>query len=159
MGELPTYQSDPEFAVYNRHRVQKRQRFSLALFALSLIVLFYLPSFWALSSTPSVSERLPIDATRILSLCAKLKTKPGLPVNFYSRSQSNRFVPGTKPVLIQNATLWTGSDSGKEQFKGDILLDGGIIKWIGGDGLDHARKYYGQEITTVDAEGAWVTPG
>lgn len=159
MGELLKHQPDIELTVHNGLRSQRRQKFGLALFVLSVIALFYLPSFWALSSTPSVSERLPIDAAYILTRCAELKSTPGPPANFYSRSKSNRFEPGTKSVLIRNATIWTGSDFGKEEFTGDILLDGGIIKWIGGNGLEQVRKYYGQKITIVDAEGAWVTPG
>jgi hypothetical protein len=160
MGELPRHQPGTESTVCNRHRGQKRQRFqTLALSALLLIVLLYIPSFWALFPSDSIAEQLSVDADRILSRCAEVKATPGPPADFYSRTQSNRFEPGTKSVLIQNATIWTGSDSGKEQFKGDILLDGGIIKWIGGNGLDQAPSYDRQGITTVDAQGAWVTPG
>jgi len=159
MEELPKHQPKTDSTVYDKHRSQKHQRYSLAFFALSLIALFYLPSFWTLSLNQSVSQRVPAHSTRILSRCTELKTLPGFPVDFYSRSKSNRFDARTKSVLIRNGTLWTGSDSGKEHFQGDILLDGGIIKWIGGNGLEQARKYSGQSITIVDAEGAWVTPG
>jgi hypothetical protein len=161
MGELPLHQPDIGHAVCHRQRAQKRQRITLALFAASLLALFYLPSFWKLFSSSDGAQRLPIDATSVLSLCADLKALPGVPVDFYSRRESNRFAPGTKPVIIQNATIWTGEGSGTEQFKGDIVLDGGIIKFVGEAGLDHleVRKYYGQNVVSVDAQGAWVTPG
>lgn len=147
------------YAVYQKRRARRRLRNILAFIAVSLVTLFYLPSFWTLSSRNNHSQRLPIDAARILSRCADLKVLPGVPVDFYSRSQSNRFAPGTKSVLIHNATIWTGGDSGNEEFKGDIVMNGGIIKWVGGGGLDYARKNFGQDLVTVDAKGAWVTPG
>jgi hypothetical protein len=159
MGELPLHQPDAEHTALHRQRTRKRQRISLALFALPLISLIYLRSFWGLLLGNSSTERLPIDAASILSRCVDLNASPGPPADFYSRTESNRFAPGTKPVLIQNATIWTGDDSGNEQFKGDIVLDGGIIEWVGEGGLDQVQKYYGQNIVAVDAGGAWVTPG
>ncbi|OJT07645.1 hypothetical protein TRAPUB_1485 [Trametes pubescens] len=57
----------------------------------------------------------------------------------------------------QNAAIWTGRDEGREVLKGDILLDQGLVKWIG-----HADKHLldeYQDLNRVDARGRWVTPG
>ncbi|OJT07643.1 hypothetical protein TRAPUB_1488, partial [Trametes pubescens] len=56
-----------------------------------------------------------------------------------------------------NAAIWTGRDEGREVLKGDILLDQGLVKWIG-----HADKHLldeYQDLNRVDARGRWVTPG
>ncbi|KAF8590883.1 composite domain of metallo-dependent hydrolase [Ramaria rubella] len=157
MGELPRHQSD--LSISERCGVLRRQRFSWVFLALSIITLLYLPSYWTLHSATDLSERVPLDASHILSRCAEVKTRPGFPADFYTRTKSNRFQAGTRPTLIHNATIWTGEDSGKEQFMGDIFMDGGIIKWIGVTALEEVGNIYGDNVDIVDARGAWTTPG
>jgi hypothetical protein len=159
MGGLPTYQPDPLLSITLTRRAKTRQKLSLAIFALSFIALFYLPFYWTLYSSPTATTRLPINAGDILSRCTSIKSSPGPPPDFYSRTQSDRFQQGTKPTLLKNATIWTGGDAGKEQITGDILLDGGIIKWIGRIEPRDAKRAYGQNIDIVYAHGAWLTPG
>ncbi|PPQ65953.1 hypothetical protein CVT26_010715 [Gymnopilus dilepis] len=93
----------------------------------------------------------------ILARCASLHAVPGPPKNFHSRDESDRFEEGTNATLIRNAVIFTGRDNGSEIIRGDLLLDRGIVKGIGkisGRIIDNTPN-----LTTVDAKGAWVTPG
>ncbi|KIM83388.1 hypothetical protein PILCRDRAFT_69640 [Piloderma croceum F 1598] len=108
------------------------------------------------------SENTPHQIHRnvqlILNQCAALNALPGPPVNFLAREVSDRFEPGTKPTLIRNATIWTGAHNGTEVIFGDILLDGGIIKGIG-EIPDFRLASVTDDLVTIDANGAWLTPG
>ena len=57
-------------------------------------------------------------------------------------------------MLIHNATIWTGGADGKEVLRGDVLMAGGLIKWVGG-----SRVSKMEGLVIVDAKGKWVTPG
>lgn len=73
------------------------------------------------------------------------------------RMQSDRFEDGTRPTLIKNAHIWTGARNGTETVVGDVLLSGGLIKGIG-----YIPRYIVDDLTdlvTIEADGAWVTPG
>ncbi|PIL26899.1 hypothetical protein GSI_10037 [Ganoderma sinense ZZ0214-1] len=125
------------------------------LSSLILLVVFQVCHLFR-SITITVSESEPPDATGILDKCSLLNTKPGPPPDFYARAQSDRFVAGTKPTLIKNATIWTGGDNGLEVLHADILLDRGLIKQIGQiDGNSFAQG----SVYHVDAHGKWVSPG
>ncbi|KAG8958226.1 hypothetical protein FRC03_009340 [Tulasnella sp. 419] len=103
-------------------------------------------------------RRTPPHAHRILAECASLRALPGPPPGFQYRTQSDRFVHGTKPQLILNATIWTGGKDGTEVITGDVFLEDGLIKAVGDvpKKLIHAA---GAKLVVHDAEGAWVTPG
>jgi len=95
-----------------------------------------------------------------LKFCEQHSFIPGPPADFHQRTQSERFVPGTKAVLIKNATIWTGNDNGNEIIKeGEVLLEGGILKSVGGKGSTKSLAKGMKEVEEVDAKGAWVTPG
>ncbi|KAF9012391.1 hypothetical protein BDQ17DRAFT_1419786 [Cyathus striatus] len=110
-----------------------------------------------LNQDSSRSANVPANAQHILQRCHSLNALPGPPSDFHSRLKSDRFVPGTQPVLIKNATIWTGRDSGYDVVHGNLFIESGIIKAVGHvnpsflKGLDN--------LVTVDAGGAWVTPG
>ena len=102
-------------------------------------------------------QHLPFNAQQILSQCASLRATVGPPESFSARKVSDRYEPGTNSTLIRNANIWTGARNGTETVKGDVLLEGGIVRKIGyipEDLLVNARN-----LTVVDAEGAWLTPG
>ncbi|KAJ1304895.1 hypothetical protein OPQ81_006029 [Rhizoctonia solani] len=103
------------------------------------------------------SHPVPPHALESLSKCKSLKIKPGPPKSFWSRTESDRWEPGTPPTLIQNATIWTGGDHGDEVLIGDILLDKGIIKAVGRvpPGLLDA---IGNKLVVKNVQGAWVSP-
>lgn len=100
----------------------------------------------------------PSHAASIISRCQALTEQVGTPDDFKRRSKSDRFEPGTKPVLIKDAKIWTGGRNGTEVVRGDVLMDKGLIKSMGRL-LPTALDTYGSELQVVDAGGAWVTPG
>lgn len=90
--------------------------------------------------------------------CLSLQQEPGPPPDFWKRSRSDRYEPGTRPVLIKGGRIWTGRNNGTEVIYGDILMEKGIIKSVGKLGwLDLTT--YGSDLQVVDAKGAWITPG
>ena len=102
----------------------------LILFTVALLsnaCLFY--SF--MLSQDMRSTRIPLDAHRILSKCRATRLKPIVPPGFHRRTTSERFQDGIPPVLIKNASIWTGRLNGREVVKGDLLMDRGIIKAVG----------------------------
>ncbi|KAG6845922.1 hypothetical protein H0H87_000728 [Tephrocybe sp. NHM501043] len=117
---------------------------------------FFLPGYYTQHSETKLHNHPP-DATSIVAHCHSLKAQAGPSVDFYKRSESDRFAQGTKPVLIQRAKIWTGARNGTEVLHGDILLDKGLIQSVGH--LHSLIDSYGNDLVVVDAKGAWVTPG
>ena len=76
--------------------------------------------------------------------------------------KSDRYVPGTKAVLLTNGTIWTGNQKGEEIiYEGSLLLENGLIKKVGTklEVLMSLSKSARAEIKEVDLGGNWVTPG
>ncbi|KAJ7664308.1 hypothetical protein B0H17DRAFT_1143701 [Mycena rosella] len=88
--------------------------------------------------------------------CRALNVKPVPPPSFNLRNESDRFQPGTRTVLVKNATIWTGRVDGLGILKGDIFMDGGIVVRTG---VVEKSLLASREYNVVDALGAWVTPG
>lgn len=93
----------------------------------ALLVLVRLSGFLHRGRT----SRVPFYTDDTIAKCHSLHIKPGPPPSFGERTTSDRFELGTKPFLIRNATLWTGNNQGREVIKGDLLLDGAIVKAVG----------------------------
>ncbi len=110
---------------------------------------------WAKDKT----THIPLHAAETLQKCKLLDVPPGPPPGFHSRTESDRFVPGTKATLLKNATIWTGRVNGLEVVRGDILLDQGIIKGVGVIDPDALAAYTVQDLVTHDVGGAWISPG
>jgi hypothetical protein len=106
---------------------------------------------------PLHGTRVPLHAAATLARCRALDVKPGPPADFHRRVRSDRFVPGTKPVLLRNARIWTGERNGTEVVKGSILLGNGIIQAIGG--VPERLLAPWEDLEVYDLDGAWVTPG
>ncbi|KAF9303528.1 hypothetical protein BGZ74_003561 [Mortierella antarctica] len=68
-----------------------------------------------------------------------------------SRSSNPRFVNGTAPTLFRNGHIFDGEG---EPFKGDLLIDRGIIIKVGGEIRDFPK-----DIVIVDLRGHILTPG
>ena len=149
---LPVHAGDSKVS-----RLRSGRRAPWPFFALVFLSLIVLGRHIHLAH-PRVLAQIPVNAEAIQARCINLKLKPGPSPNFHDRKLSDRFVPGTKPVLIKNATIWTGRINGLEVIKGDILLDKGLIQAFG-----HvpSTKFtsLSRNIDTFDAKGAWVTPG
>ncbi|KAH7929866.1 composite domain of metallo-dependent hydrolase [Leucogyrophana mollusca] len=136
----------------------KRLRPTFALLVIGILYLAVEFSTLILGPRRSTS-RLPLHAQEALAKCHALNIKPGPPVGFNSRSESDRFQHGTKPVLIRNASIWTGRLNGLEVHKGDLFLENGLIKAVGDVDPSLLERYDSKDITIADAKGAWVTPG
>jgi hypothetical protein len=120
-----------------------------------LFWLLYKPNFY--HRTPA--QVLSSKRQYIQDQCKYIKTPAGPPPNFYARRQSDRFVPGTKPVLLRNAKLWTGARNGTEIVFGDVFFDKGIIKAVGYIPHDILSTIGEEELVVRDLDGACVTPG
>jgi len=79
----------------------------------------------------SNASSVPFNAQEILARCQQLNVKPAPSPDFHNREYSDRSQEGTYPVLLKNATIWTGRVNGYEVVKGDLLLDKGIIQSVG----------------------------
>ncbi|KAJ7579295.1 carbohydrate esterase family 9 protein [Mycena floridula] len=126
---------------------------SIVLCLLSAAVVGY----QCLSLFGSIPEQ-PLHAATALARCRNIHLPAGPPKDFYSRKESDRFVPGTRPTLIKNGKIWTGSDSGAEVVRADILIDKGIIMGVGHFGRAILDEYAGN-LVEVDAEDSWISPG
>jgi len=97
---------------------------------------------------PQRHVRVPLHAADTLARCRSLSLKPAPPAEFSSRTQSDRYEPGTKSVLIRNASIWTGLDNGEDVVHGDILLENGLIKSVG----DPGPLFNKDDVTEINAE-------
>lgn len=129
-------------------------------FACGIVLLCFTSLFFQYRFTRDLQNvvKVPLHAAETISKCRALNETPAPPKDFHNRTVSDRFVPGTRPVLIRNATIWTGNIDGHEVIKGDILLDKGIIKQVGKVN-SKVLDAYGSDLLFVDANGSWVTPG
>ncbi|KAF8207137.1 carbohydrate esterase family 9 protein [Mycena galopus ATCC 62051] len=135
-------------------RPKSALRIWVAVLIVALLYVYHGPSsFW-----PSATVHSPAQVAAI-ARCRALEMLPGPPDDFHDRSESDRFVPQSRPHLVQNAKMWTGRNNGTEIFAGDILIDRGLIKGVGHFGSAALLKEYGSELVVIDANNAWVTPG
>ncbi|KAF8893823.1 carbohydrate esterase family 9 protein [Infundibulicybe gibba] len=137
-------------------RMNPRQRPSTQLRILAALGLF--SAVWILSQLLCIPQTtIPCCVNDIAVSVPQGQSWP--PPNFSKRSQSDRFVHGTNPVLLKGARIWTGRDNGTEVFTGDVLMEKGIIKSVGHLSAASLNVYYGSQLVVIDAKGAWVTPG
>ncbi|KXN85953.1 hypothetical protein AN958_10661 [Leucoagaricus sp. SymC.cos] len=162
-GILPVQAPPP--VVYHQwpHRRHVFRTLTLVLLLQLPFAFFYFQQYCFRSARLRTVVRLDVLAYRLnlTDRCKTLRAPAGPPPDFDPATRvqghSDRFVPGTHPVLIRNAKIWTGHDDGKEVVHGDVLLDRGLVVEVGKvskkdlDGLKH--------IKVVDAKGRWVTPG
>ncbi|KAF8135494.1 composite domain of metallo-dependent hydrolase [Boletus edulis] len=128
----------------------------LILCSVTVVVWLWSASRYTVSIAKE-SVRLPFHAEETLQNCGMLHVKPGPPPDFVRRTQSDRFVDGTSATLLKNASVWTGSPLQYEIRGADIMLDKGIIKFLGHASEDVLANY--GDFLTVDVGGSWVTPG
>jgi hypothetical protein len=75
-------------------------------------------------------HRRPLHAEHLLNTCRALRIMPGPSSDFASRTESDRYVPGTNATWIRNATIWIGRAEGTYE-SGDVLLHKGLILKVG----------------------------
>ncbi|KZT11046.1 uncharacterized protein LAESUDRAFT_809876 [Laetiporus sulphureus 93-53] len=134
-----------------------------AIFALGLLAVSAIASIaFSHASLSSIRQgrgtRVPLRAANILQHCRALVRKPGPPETFHGRVYSDRFQPGTRPVHLRNASLWTGRAQGLEVIRGDLFLANGIIKAVEEVSQELLDANNGN-VLTFDLNGAWITPG
>ena len=154
MDKLPSYRAQPE--AVGRPQVRKNKLARVVTLCGAAAVVW----IWSASRHTLVlkdSVRLPIHAEETLQKCSMLHVQPGPPPDFARRTQSDRFVDGTHATLLKNASVWTGGPLQYEIQGADILLDKGIIKFIGHASEENLAVY--GDLLTVDVGGSWVTPG
>ncbi|KIK69905.1 hypothetical protein GYMLUDRAFT_187332 [Collybiopsis luxurians FD-317 M1] len=114
-----------------------------------LLILFY--AFWI-----SINRYHPVPSL-LIRKCNSIHKPAGKSdaYNPSTRSVSDRFVPGTPPVLIKNAKILTGARNGTEIIFGDILLDKGVVQAVG----YIPSALLTNDLEKIDAGGKWITPG
>lgn len=125
------------------------------VFGLALTWAGFSPNFMTFGTKPAPLFR--VQRQELAARCASLRVHPGPISDFWSRDESDRFERGTNATLIRNARIFTGENNGTVELRGDVLLDKGIIKGIGqipGRVIESIEN-----LTIVQADGAWVTPG
>ncbi|KAA1473973.1 carbohydrate esterase family 9 protein [Dentipellis sp. KUC8613] len=158
MDKLPLPTTTTPDALPRGRTKHRRLHGFIAFCALYLFAQLYLQS--GTQSAPLAD--LPIHAQETLARCRALNLAPGPPPDFHRRRESDRYVPGTPATLIRNARIWTGGDNGTEVVKGDLYLDGGLIRGVGRLGRFEAiikEQEANGALNVVDAQGAWVSPG
>lgn len=144
-----------------RQQPSKDRLWLAGILCLSLVAPYVLtahtvvPRFGSLTSDssrplPHVVDRFKHNVER----CKWIDVLPGPPDDFDKRTENDRFIPGTPSVLIKNATIWTGKDNGHQVIHGDVLLENGLVKQVGNVELKGLKVG-----KTIDAKGAWLTPG
>ncbi|KAJ7129499.1 carbohydrate esterase family 9 protein [Mycena epipterygia] len=122
--------------------------FLVSLFALGYNLADYLPL-----ETP----RKPLSKPEIQAKCRTISSSAGPSPLFLKREVSDRFEVGTNSTLITNATLVTGQGNNSHILHGDLYLDKGLIKAIGVLSPQTLENAF--NLTVINAEGAWITPG
>lgn len=153
---LPVYTPRDQYASHHRRRRIRRRALRvvvLACFAYAAYVHWF-------SRDSTIKEQL-LSSERLndgYATCRKLRTLPVDPSGH--RNVSARYVEGGKPILIRNATVWTGeSEPGTEKYSWarlDVLLRNGLIEKVSSHIPGHYLPY---EHDTVNANGRQLTAG
>lgn len=161
--------ADAEVVPVTRPKPQRVLRFQrlLGFFLCCIIVTssFRLLTFHDTFLQGKHSARVTtVHRSQLQAICKSIRTPAGPPQSFNTaaRTVNDRFVPGTPPVLLRNAKIWTGARNGTEIVYGDVLLDRGLVVAVGyipPSLLDGVRQSSRSEVRVEDVGGAWITPG
>ncbi|KAG6001223.1 hypothetical protein E4U21_004602 [Claviceps maximensis] len=175
-SELPPYtppvMSDCHSSAGHSGRVRGRRNIRrsrgvkfFVLTCLSLIVLAQWKQIWR---SDRRAAKLSVEKlTDDLGVCKKLRHKPRDPIGL-GRSTNARYIKGSRPTLIKNATIWVGepvkgtSDAdaragkGWEWTHGDVYLEHGLIKRVE---QTISSSSLPQNTVLFDAEGRLLTTG
>lgn len=146
------------------HAPKSRSRFVPNIptcLAVGALVLFYVTYGIHLPGVGGNLKSTPSDLVkRGLAKCEAIKLMPPDTTTFrVNRTVSDRFEPNNaKPVLLKNATVWTGGDDGEEVlFGASIYLKGGVVVSVGTE--KDVRRQVTDHAVEIDVEGRWITPG
>ncbi|KAJ9128028.1 hypothetical protein QFC24_000319 [Naganishia onofrii] len=145
------------------HPVRSRLTSPLHLsgLAISLLILGYF-SHTPYFPHPGPTPKPPISdiVKRGLLQCEAIKLMPPDTTDFrVNRTVSDRFEPkSATPVMLKNATVWTGRNAGEEILYGaSVYLRGGVVVSVGTE--TDVRSLLHGAVEEIDLEGRWVTPG
>jgi imidazolonepropionase-like amidohydrolase len=160
---LPTYTD--AVRPWNNSR-QKRRTFRFI--AIAILTYFAFSTYKIANNTRKPATTLSIEKLRDdHTTCATLRRVPTIEARA-SRSINKRWLSGTKPLLIRNATIWTGEPvagtskedahlgKGYSWISSDLFVDRGLIQKIGVDiSLSHLPK----DTAIYEAHGRQLTAG
>jgi imidazolonepropionase-like amidohydrolase len=163
LDELPTYTDATQTWIRRR----RKPRFTrLLLVALSAYLAFGV--YKIATNTAKPQNTLSIDRLRDdHTTCATLRQAP-VDVSRESRDVNKRWVNGTKPLLIRNATIWTGEPKagtseedarlgkGYDWITSDIFVDYGLIQSIA---PSISPNHLPENTEIFDARGRQLTAG
>lgn len=164
---LPRYSTSDEYAALRQRRQWRKRILRLALLVAFGLALFH----WScdINKTKSKSEQDLLSKERLnadYATCSKLRHTPQDPSG--PREANARWQQSQKPVLIRNATVWTGeavaSSSSQDARAGgsyswihaDVYLEKGLIKRVE---PVIAPSSLAADYETWDAKGRLLTAG
>lgn len=163
---LPRYSQVDEYVTHRNRRRWGRRFVKTGL----VVLLGYAGYTWAFDSMRIASGGRNVSvlsAARLVSeyeTCSKLRSVPRDPSG--PRKRNARYVDGQEPILIRNATIWTGETTadtslddtfagkGYTWIQADVLLENGLISKISPDISPLSPEY-----TIWDAKGRLLTAG
>jgi imidazolonepropionase-like amidohydrolase len=164
---LPRYSTPEEYASLRRRRF--RRRFAKVVVAVLLGLIVF--SHWAKDGTAAARSRNSLLSVQRLhadyDTCSKLRNVPKDPIGL-GRERNARHIEGQKPILIRNATVWTGeplestspedarTGKGYAWVQADVLMEYGLIKLVH-PAISSADLP--PETTVYDARGRLLTAG
>ena len=145
------------YTLYDDPPRQRRPILKIAALVTAVVLLFNYRTiaslvFASTVSAPSSGTQQsgpPPDGVR---QCRLRTARAGPPPGFSERTESDRFVAGTRAVIVRNATVWTGE---RVLRHADIHMDRGIIMSV----TSTKDKVAARDADVIQAHGAWVTPG
>jgi hypothetical protein len=158
----------PQYSDVVRPWIDRRRRRRVARCVAALCLSYFAYSAYKISTNTEQPASL-LSVTRLhddLATCATLQQVPEHPSGI--REFNKRYVNGTKPVLIRNATVWTGEPSpgtsaedahygkGYAWIRSDVFIEHGLIKKVASSiSLSDLPK----DLETFDAHGRQLTAG
>lgn len=162
--ELPKYSPVDHGPTSSRRRRRCRRVIRLAVLA-GIGYLLYSATF----ANNNLGRNNILSVSRLendYAECGKLRRTPEDPHG--PRERNARYVEGQSPILIRNATVWTGEPSfevtpeqayegiGYEWVRSDVLLQSGLIALVAPDISD---KDLPDDTQVWDAKGRQLTAG
>ena len=167
---LPRYSAvdpPPRYRRWHRRSRHRGLKFAVLFFILYLIYTHSSTNLYDLSSRKSRASTLSLKRLQEQhALCSKLRSVPKDPSG--ERERSLRYVEGHKPVLIRNATVWTGDPAdgtsaeaarrgeGYAWIRSDVLMEYGLIKRVE---AQISEDDLPTDYETFDAAGRQLTAG
>lgn len=167
---LPRY-SDvvDEHAFHYRRRRYRRRFLRLAIFAFAIYTVYAYTTNNGQKDNRHYQDNIALSIDKLqadYAVCSKLRSTPQDPSG--PRERNARYVDGHKPILIRNATIWTGEPEagtlpedarlgkGYSWKRGDVLMEFGLIKRVE---HDIAEQDLPDDCIVLDVEGRQVTSG